>query len=918
MEGYEIFSFISVRLVVIVLLLLSLLLYPIIRMISDYKKQTDEIVSPKVDSFVNTEISHIVKDIDDKEHANYIASKIRNRVYDCCNVYDNDDDDNERSDNVEDDYSSSKDTLLSIKQVRIRMSEKGENNRIVSLSALYFLKASILRGRLPVSVRITFYRKDRPLCYMDTIIQSLGKPIVLKEISKCLIYGEIYRVRIESRRTVFFDDFVLIDSPFPEMVPVLICQDAILLKCNYKTQTTTPFKAVEYNSKLFSGVYLTDFPKLLPTAGVQTGRDNILEPIPGKTSGHCLLYAKDPIRFDGSLSFFSDESDGTTNADLTLIKSSANPIEYYVLLKRDSPQPTRRTHANIKGWVINYRSSEGAEYKQIFSLSASIEKYYPRSQIEIRPNEKLRDITPEDTVTVWNTDEKIGVDKPETGTATAAETITVNGSKLFSRNAKDKGISFPKDSSFFQRDPHIVLDRETGECVMVTLGFHEDVALNPRWASSPCHFTSRDKLLVINPQRKHHLSPFVTSVRIYRGIPGGRSFTSQQGEALCSSVIVDRGDNLPSLHLPTISLPEERQRFCVHIQHKEPGTSRYSLIEHFPRSLPLETPLDVSSDRIYRIYTRIPSSGIASPTTANQTYANVGVINETDRPYSDLANILDDDAEGDGDDRAKHRERRTCTIFAIGLVNTYSDGTSIPDTIVKAIRSSLPEVVSITDINGTEVVRSKNIIVNNSSVLIILKNIQIDGSSQRWISSTPFGLGPCKTSGRCGILGNWVPLYTVDHVLPICKVFSYRYADDSTARGFTVYLSNTCANGRSVSESGISEIVALYLSPEIQGKRIVLNAVAINCNANGKDSNNSTDSKRTKIFSIPSKESIGGGAEGATSIIILDRVVYALMAVVITKDVERERRHFARNGLFTARSVTLSEEFVRRHRNVMN
>jgi len=380
MEAYEIFSFISIRLVVF--LLLVLLLYPIIALISDYNNQTDKGISPKGDSFIDREISHIVKDIDDKEHSSYIASKIRNRLYSS----------DDRSDDVDDGYSSSVNTVLSIKQVYIRLSEKGENNKIVSLSALYFTKANILRGNLPVSVRITFYRKDTPLCYMDTIIQSLGRPIVLKEISKCLIYGEIYRVRIESKQAIFFDDFVLIDSPFPEMIPILICQDAILLKCNYKTQTVTPYKTVEYSSKLFSDIYLTNFPKLLPTVGVQTGRGNVLEPISGKTSGHCLLYAEDPIQFDGSLSF-SYKSDGIMNADLTLIKNSANPIECYVLLKRLMP-PTR-TFSNIKGWVINYRSNEGTEYKQIFSLIASIEKYYPHSKIEIRPREKLCDITPE-------------------------------------------------------------------------------------------------------------------------------------------------------------------------------------------------------------------------------------------------------------------------------------------------------------------------------------------------------------------------------------------------------------------------------------------------------------------------------------------------------------------------------------------
>nr|GBG35400.1 wsv216-like protein [Marsupenaeus japonicus endogenous nimavirus] len=853
---------------------------------------TREVESSQLDDFIDQEIECIVKDIENEKHANYIASKIRERINHDVNDYNVDDKNKniEYDNNNNNNTSSSVITLLSIKQIHIRLSEKGENKEIVSLSALYLTRANISQGRLPVEVRITFYRKndkERPLGYMDTTIRSLGRPIILKEISRCLIYGEIYRVCIKSKQAIFYDDFVYIHSPFPEMVPILICQDAILLKCN-KNQTASLYETVKYSPDLFSFKYLNNFPNLLPNLGIKANQFSNLEPIPGKTSGHCLLYAEDPIHFDGSLAF-SDKSDGIVDAELTLIKNLSNPIEYYILLKRLSV--INHSSSNIKGWIINHRSKDGAEYKQIFSVTACIEKYYSDSKIEIRPRERLRDLTIENSVTVWNTDEKIGI---ETG---------INDALFANRKVND--IAIPKDASFFQRNPYIVLDKETGECVMVTLHFFDHVPLNPRWALNPCHFNSRNHLLVINPQRKNHLSPYVSNVLIYKGEPGGASFTSQQGESHCSSVIVDRGKDLPSLSLPMVSLPG-KQTFCVHIQHNEPRNDNicYSLIEKFPRSLPLETPLDNSSKYICKIYTRIPSLEIATKLTTNKTYANIGPndITGLNNPYSDLANII-----GGAD-----KEIKTCTVFAIGFME--SDGSIISDTIVQAIRSSLPNIVSVTDTNGVEVVRSKDLIVNNTSVLILFKNIYIDGSSQRWISSTPFGLGPCKTSGRCGILGNWVPLYTVDHVLKICKVFPYRYADNVSAKGFTVYLSNTCTFGRSVSASNISEVIALYLSPEIQGKRIVLNAITVRCNTAQDDDD---QLKKTKIFSIPSKESIGGEAEGATSIIILDRVIYALMAMVTT-NIIREKQHFARYGLFTSGSATLSEQFVKKHRNIMN
>lgn len=845
--------------------------------------------------FIDHEITHVIKDINDPEHASYIASKIRSRL--CGNDCNHDDINYHNIKNNNNDslkhinVDSSGNTLLSIRGIHVRLTEKGENKKIISLSALYLIKANIIQGNLPISIRIIFYRldnKEAPFCYMDTVIRSLGEPIILKEISKYLFCGENYRVRIESGRYVFYDDIVHVDSPFPEMIPVLICRDAILLKCN--SQAESPYKMVEYSPSLFTLDYLTSFPKLLPNKGMRTNRQSVLEPIPGKTSGHRLLYAKDPICFDGSLSFSDDESDGIVNADLTLIKNAANPIECYVLLRRASP--ANLTTLNIKGWIVNYRSSDnGTEYKQIFSLTACIEKYYSSSKFEIKPRENLRDIKPEKTVIVWNTDKKIGIEHYDDNSNGVNTTALSNDEMVV-----------PKDPSFFQRDPFIVLDKETGECIMITLGLgdNDSVPLNPRWASSPCSFTSRDNLLVINPQRNHHFSPFVSNVLIFRGVAGGHSFTSQQGKSHYSFVIVDRdNESLPSLHLPVIL---EKEKFCVHIQQQQDDESKtkYSLVENFPRSLPLETTLDATSNFISKIYAREPSSTTTS--SFNKTYTSIGIRSKSDSDdaYNDLIDIIDED-----------NEKRTCTVFAIGLRKSRFDESPISDTIARIIRSSIPDIVSVTDMGGIEIARSKNIIVNNTCILIILKNIHIDGSSQRWVSSTPFGLGPCKLSGRCGILGNRIPLYTVDHILPVCKVFSYRSAGNITAKNYTVYLSNTCANGRDVSVSDTSEIIALYLSSEMQGKRIVLNAVALKCNTILDD-----DNKKPKIFLIPSKEMVGGGAEGATSIIILDRVIYVIMATVTT-NIQEERRYFAKHGIFTPGSVILDDQFVRRHRNIM-
>lgn len=66
--------------------------------------------------------------------------------------------------------------------------------------------------------------------------------------------------------------------------------------------------------------------------------------------------------------------------------------------------------------------------------------------------------------------------------------------------------------------------------------------------------------------------------------------------------------------------------------------------------------------------------------------------------------------------------------------------TTISDTITKTIQSSLPNTVSITDAVGVEITRSRNAIVTNTCILIVLKNTYTDGSSQRWLSPTPFAL----------------------------------------------------------------------------------------------------------------------------------------------------------------------------------
>lgn len=116
--------------------------------------------------------------------------------------------------------------------------------------------------------------------------------------------------------------------------------------------------------------------------------------------------------------------------------------------------------------------------------------------------------------------------------------------------------------------------------------------------------------------------------------------------------------------------------------------------------------------------------------------------------------------------------------------------TSVSDTITKTIQSSLPNTVTITDAVGVEITLSRNAIVTNTCINRFKEYIHRWFISQMVVSySICFGLGPCKLSGWCGILGNGVPFCTVDHLLRRSKVSSYRSADNVMARSYTVYLS---------------------------------------------------------------------------------------------------------------------------------
>nr|BDT62913.1 MAG: wsv216-like protein [Trachysalambria curvirostris majanivirus] len=841
------------------------------------------------DDFIENEIINITKDITDKGFAAIIASQIRSRLHE-----------NKNSKNIngflnywKSSINSDKKnySMLNIEEICVRLFDKGNNHNILSTSALYIIKADVIRGKLPIKVKITFFKETSPnipLCYIDTIIYSLGKPIILKEISKCLNYGQIYRVCIESENMILYDKNIYIESPFIEMVPVFICQDVILLR--YIKQMKSPiFNNVIYDSNLFTSKYIEKFPLLSPTLSTKMGQySNNMNPISGNNNGHYLLYAKDPIEYDNSLPLKDLLSTaGMEDAELTLIKNPANPIEYYILLKRISQH--YRLYHNIKGWIINYKSHDGTDFRQIFSLSSNLEKYHERSYIEIRSAEKLCNITTHRNVKIWNTDNKIGIEEID------------NKDKLTEKKELiDNKIYFPKNPSFFHRDPYIVIDKETGKFIMLTFGFIDNISLNPRWAADPCYIRSPDNLITINPLRNDHKGQFISNVVLFNANIGGDSFTSNQGKAIYSSITVQNTNkiNSPLLHLFRSSLPPPDNVF-IHIQNDNHAKYIYLLTEVFHKSLPIQNKLDPNmlSQLVYML-------GIKTPTLMpynNKTYASVGFKKTLmdQNLYIDIVNMINFE-----------NTTNKLTIFALGLKYLSKNETCMPNVVKRVIRSSLSEEVIITDRNGTELTRSKNILVDSNGIIIISNDVEIDGSVKRWASSTPFLLGSCKISGRIGILGNTVPVFTVDQVLDICKIFTYSIPEDAFKVGYTVYLSNTCLNERIVTDFGISDIVALYLSPKIQGKRIILNTVSLTHQKNNVDEKN-------KIFIIPSKFSIGGGAEDATSLIILDRLVYALRAEIIT-DIFKEKQYFIQHGVYSPGSVTLDDTFVLKHRDIMN
>nr|BDT62756.1 MAG: wsv216-like protein [Metapenaeus joyneri majanivirus] len=1033
-----------------------------------------------INELVKTEISNITQNIQDAKYTNYITTKIQNRLWDeyylknddgdgddiidddiidddADNI--NDDDDDNISDNIDIkkiilpyvynnnnflnnnnnntttnttkkllNTFSSDETILLINSLSLRLFEKDLNGNLSSIAALYFVKAKVLQGHLPVHITILFYKSLKnynqalppPICYMNTIIYTLGKPIILKEIFKHLIPGETYRIRILStnHQHVFYDDTITVFSPLPEMIPLLVCQDAVLFKYN-KFPLDSSYKHVIYNPDLFSLNYLVKYPYSIPTLG--TIGSNILDPITGSSSGHLFLHT-DPIQSNGYL--VEDEKlNNYTNADLTLIKNPANPNENFVLLKMVTPitlpklsppllllqqhhpsqsKSSKLSHfKNIKGWIINYKSQDGTEYKQIYSLSAILDKYSFKSSILVSL-EPFSNLEPTNLVTIWNTEDKIGIEKNNCikpilnnhinnhnnnnnyyyynnnndDDDDNSDNITINITDTTSDNdnsGSDSGncsssssssniitSDFPKSESFFQRDPYIIFDKLTREFVMLTFEIDaSNVLLNPRWSFNPCHSFSRDRLLVINPQKYDWNSPFCSKVSIYKGVSGGQSFTRQQGILpLQSSIIVNKKNNLTSLHLPVINISGTKLAVQICRATEQDKKYEYSLVDIFKRSLPVETPFKLKSTDLYPcvLYTRIPpSSGGGDPsylmhistsyagiggdifevndddattttaTTATTTTATTTTIptvitttttaaaatittttitaddddninNKKNNSFVKLTNIINN-LYTNKNNKPNDKNNNKCTIFAIGL--TKHNGDAIPDKVVMALQSSLTGEIYITDNNGITISRSKNFIICNRGIIIISKDVQVDSSTQRWLGSIPFGLGPCKESGRNGILGNCVPLFTVDHVLEICKVFAYQSIHNPISKYYTLYLSNNSIQNRTVSNLGMNTIVALYLAPENQGKRIILNAIFIK-------------SIRKGIFTVPSKESIGNGAENATVIIVLDRLIYTLMAELITS-IEEQNQHFSQCGLFKPSSALLNDSFVKKH-----
>nr|BDV49970.1 MAG: wsv216-like protein [Metapenaeopsis lamellata majanivirus] len=826
---------------------------------------------PNFNNFIEGQISYIVGDLKDRDHANYLSTKIRTRLWD--------DDDDDDDDEIHHSHNNNNNKhSLYIKEISIRLCEKGINDNTVRIAALYFIKAKVLHGKFPIRLRIKFYEtnSDSIICSLDTIIESLGKPIMLKEISNHLNHGQEYRVCIESDITsssslVLYDGIVHIHSPFPELIPILICRDTVLLKY-INRYTSSIHNLIDYTPKLFTLHYLTQYPQLLPTLTKTFNQSNNFEPTPGNISGHCLL-SIDP--FQGSQPLSNGIiNDNSINADLSILRNPANPIECFILLRNNSIEKNDEYHPEIKGWIINYKSTDGTEYRQIFSLSAAIDKYSSKSMIDIKTKERLADLKIQDSVTVWNTHDIIGIEKNNDTALTTTTTTTTT-----TNTTNNKKQNFPIDESFFQSDPYIVLDKVTGECVMLTLGI-DNVLLNPRWAPSPCHVTSRDRLIVLNPKRKHHFSPHVSNLLIFKGLPGGHSFTRKQESIANHSSIIARFENSKSLNLPVVSLPNGKDA-SLHFRHEELENCNYSIIDVFPRSLPIEIPLNYRGPLSHYpivVYTKKPSK------YSNNSYSHIRNILEKN-PYEIIAKFIV------GDKSNYILEKKQCTIFAIGFTKTISN------LAVEMIYTSLIGTVSIVDTNGLCVASSDKIIVGNNGILIISNNIDINSSLQRWSNFIPFSLGPCKKSGQCGILGNWLPLYTVDKIVKICKVFRFRVFQNSNDVSFTIYLDSASINNSVAPCSDMLSMVALYLSPVVQGKRCILNIAHVN----------------TKVCIIPSKRSIGRGAESATSIIILDRIIYALMSEIKFTNLDREKDHFAKFGFFTPGSAYLDEHFAEKH-----
>lgn len=279
-----------------------------------------------------------------------------------------------------------------IENIRIRLTETdsptsdAQHVNFQSLnSAIYFQKAYVNKHKLPVYIRVDICDPNRkgkePLSKIEAEVSSLCRPLFIKQSTRFLRYGKIYRVMIfqdvglsdfndggnvldapgapisgNYRReytSKIYEGMVQVESDFPTLIPVLVTRDLIVLKHQLPNHAQ-----IERRPGLFTNEYINQYPAGMDSKPhvIQPPAHNSFIKLPNPV-GHKIIGKIIPIKENGAVVDYS-----YNNADRDSIEASLytvlNPCNinerYYFLKPSDPTRGLSSVDISTLGWQLSY------------------------------------------------------------------------------------------------------------------------------------------------------------------------------------------------------------------------------------------------------------------------------------------------------------------------------------------------------------------------------------------------------------------------------------------------------------------------------------------------------------------------------------------------------------------------------------